>query len=89
MESQTSAKTYPWHRFYPKSVPYEINPDAYPSLVGMIEEGFHQFRDLPAYACMGKQITFGELDTLSTQFASFLQNDLGLKKWGSPGYSDA
>ncbi|GAB4006069.1 long-chain-fatty-acid--CoA ligase FadD [Spirosoma migulaei] len=29
---------------------------------------------------MGKQITFGELETLSAQFASFLQNDLGLQK---------
>ncbi|GAB3798759.1 long-chain-fatty-acid--CoA ligase FadD [Spirosoma humi] len=29
---------------------------------------------------MGKQITFGELDQLSSQFASFLQNDLKLHK---------
>ncbi len=80
MESQTSAKTYPWLRFYPEGVPYEINPDAYPSLIGLIEEGCQRFRDQPAYACMGKKITFGELDTLSKNFASFLQNDLGLKK---------
>lgn len=80
MESQTSAKTYPWLRFYPEGVPYEINPDAYPSLIGLIEEGCQRFRDQPAYACMGKKITFGELDTLSKNFASFLQHDLGLKK---------
>ncbi|OIN60104.1 AMP-binding protein [Arsenicibacter rosenii] len=80
MESQTSAKNYPWLRFYPEGVPYEINPDAYPSLIGLIEDGCQRFRDQPAYACMGKKITFGELDTLSKNFASFLQNDLGLKK---------
>ncbi len=45
-----------------------------------MEEAFRKFADRPAYACMGKQITFAELDKLSLQFASFLQNDLGLQK---------
>ena len=80
MESQTSTKTYPWLRFYPKGVPYEINPDAYTSLVALMEEGFRQFADRPAYSCMDKVLTFGQLDQLSKQFAAFLQHDLGLQK---------
>ncbi len=80
MEAQQTNLTYPWRRFYPKGVPHEINPDAYPSLAALMEEGFQRFADRPAYACMGKQITFSELDTLSKQFASFLQNDLKLQK---------
>ncbi|WP_420148884.1 AMP-binding protein [Spirosoma sp.] len=75
-----SAITYPWRRFYPKEVPEEINPDAYPSLAALLEEGCRRFKDRPAYACMGKQLTYGELDTLSEQFASFLQNGLKLQK---------
>lgn len=80
METPVTEHTYPWQRFYPKGVPYEINPDAYSSLAALIEEGCERFSDKPAYACMGKQITYGELNTLSNQFASFLQHDLGLKK---------
>jgi long-chain acyl-CoA synthetase len=79
METKSTLDAYPWRRFYPKGVPTEINPDAYPSLAAMLEEGCQKFTDRPAYACMGKQITFGELYDLSEQFASFLQHDLGLK----------
>lgn len=80
MDTPTTTNPRPWQRFYPKGVPYEINADAYPSLAAMIDEGFSKFAAHPAYACMDKQLTFGELDRLSRQFASFLQNDLGLKK---------
>ena len=80
MATQATLNPYPWRRFYPKEVPDEINPDAYPSLAALLEEGCRLFTDRPAYACMGKQLTFGELDKLSEQFASFLQNDLGLQK---------
>lgn len=77
MESTTN--THPWIKFYPKGVPAEINPDAYPSLAALIEDGCRRFADRPAYACMGKQITFREVDEQSKQFASFLQHDLGLQ----------
>ncbi|NID10294.1 AMP-binding protein [Fibrivirga algicola] len=77
MESTTN--THPWTKFYPKGVPAEINPDTYPSLAALIEDGCRRFADRPAYACMGKQITYRELDEQSKQFASFLQHDLGLE----------
>lgn len=80
MHTTSTVSSHPWLRFYPKEVPAEINPDAYSSLAAMLEEGCRKFKDRPAYACMGKQITFGELDKLSEQFASFLQNELALKK---------
>ncbi len=77
---QATTQPYPWLKFYPKGIPAEINPDAYPSLAALLEEGCQRFTARPAYACLGKEITFGELDKLSAQFASFLQNDLDLKK---------
>lgn len=80
METPVTAQTRPWLRFYPKGVPYEINPDAYTSLAALIDEGCRRFADRPAYSCMGKEITFAELDTYSRQFASFLQNGLHLQK---------
>ncbi|WP_234735832.1 AMP-binding protein [Tellurirhabdus bombi] len=79
METRSATK-YPWLKYYPKGVPYEINPDAYPSLVELMEEGFRNYADKAAYACMGKKLTYGEIDQLSRQFAAFLQNDLKLQK---------
>ncbi|MBC8155403.1 MAG: AMP-binding protein, partial [Bacteroidetes bacterium] len=77
---QATTQSYPWLKFYPKGVPAEINPDAYPSLAALMEEAFQRFADKSAYACLGKEITFGELNTLSARFASFLQHDLGMQK---------
>jgi long-chain acyl-CoA synthetase len=71
--------SFPWLKHYPKGVPHEINPDAYPSLLEMIDEGLKNFANNKAYACMGKEITFGQLDKLSRDFAAYLQN-LGLQK---------
>lgn len=80
METQSTIHPHPWLRFYPKGVPHTINPDAYPSLAALMDEAFRRFADRPAYACMGKQLTFAEVDQLSRLFASFLQNDLKLHK---------
>ncbi|MEZ0540935.1 AMP-binding protein [Fibrella arboris] len=77
MESTTN--THPWTKFYPKGVPADINPDAYTSLAALIEDGCSRFADRPAYACMGKLLTYREIDEQSKQFASFLQHELGLK----------
>lgn len=33
-----------------------------------------RYRDLPAFTCLGKTITFGELDVLSRDFATYLQH---------------
>ncbi|WP_247233221.1 AMP-binding protein [Telluribacter sp. SYSU D00476] len=77
--SNLTSETYPWLKYYPKGVPYEINPDAYPSLIEMMEEGFSKFTNNPAYSNMGKEMTFAEVDRLSRDFAAYLQS-LGLKK---------
>ncbi len=66
--------SYPWLKFYPTGVPYEIDADAYPSLIELIEEGFRKFAGKSAYANLGKEITFGEIDQLSKQFAAYLQH---------------
>jgi len=71
---------YPWLKNYPDGVPKDIDPHSYESLVEFIEDCFEKYSDLPAFECMGKAITFNELDSLSYQFAAFLQNELKLKK---------
>ena len=74
-----TTETYPWQKFYPQGIPYEINPDAYPSLLELMDEGFKKFSHKSAYACMGKEISYAQLDILSRNFAAYLQN-IGMEK---------
>jgi long-chain acyl-CoA synthetase len=79
MEAKTEVLQYPWLKNYPNNVPHQINPDTYSSLVHLMEDSFQKYANRGSYACMGKTLTFGELDTLTRQFAAFLQS-LGLQK---------
>ena len=64
----------PWLKHYPKGIPANINPDGYSNLVTLLEETFEKYRKLPAFACMGKQITFDQLDKMSKQFGAYLHS---------------
>lgn len=74
-----TVETYPWLKHYPEGVPYEINPEAYPSLIELMEDGFKTYSHKAAYSNMGKELTFAEIDQLSKSFAAYLQNS-GLKQ---------
>ena len=43
------------------------------------QEAFAKFADRPAFSCLDKTLTFADVDRLSSQFASYLQNQLNLK----------
>jgi long-chain acyl-CoA synthetase len=68
-----------WLKSYPKGVAAEIDVNAYASLRDVFDEVIGQFGPRPAYTCMGKSITFAELDAASAAFGAFLQGR-GLKK---------
>jgi long-chain acyl-CoA synthetase len=51
-----------WLRHYPPGVPADIDPSRYPSLVAMLEEGFKAYAERDACLCMGKALTYRELD---------------------------
>jgi long-chain acyl-CoA synthetase len=57
----------------------QIDVSAYPSLMALIDESLAKYGAGPAYTCMGKTMTFQEIDVLSMHFAAYLQR-LGLKK---------
>ncbi|MEY8216505.1 MAG: AMP-binding protein, partial [Colwellia sp.] len=65
---------------YPPGVPFEINPDKYPSLVAMFTKYTAQYSDKTAFINMGATITYAELSVQATAFAAYLQQGLGLKK---------
>ena len=69
----------PWLKAYPAGVPADVDASKYPSLVALMEESFKKYKDRVAYSFMGKEITFGETDSLSLAFGAYLQG-LGLSK---------
>jgi long-chain acyl-CoA synthetase len=71
--------TSPWISKYPKGISSELNPEAYPSLVELMEEGFEKYSSQPAYTFMDKTITYAQVDKMSLDFAAYLQG-LGLQK---------
>ncbi|MEI6836563.1 MAG: long-chain-fatty-acid--CoA ligase [Alcaligenaceae bacterium] len=75
--TQTPSPTKPWLSHYPAGVPENIDISAYGSLVDLFEGAFRRFADRKAYLCMGKALTFTQLDVQSQCFANYLQT-LGL-----------
>jgi long-chain acyl-CoA synthetase len=72
-------KHFRWHDFYPEGTPKVINPDRYSSLVELLENSFTKFSDHKSFECMGKSMSYRQLDLLSYNFACYLQS-LGLEK---------
>jgi long-chain acyl-CoA synthetase len=68
-----------WLKSYPKGVPADINVTQYTSVVALMEESFTKYAKRTAYHFMGKEITYGQTDSLSQAFAAYLQG-LGLVK---------
>jgi long-chain acyl-CoA synthetase len=69
-----------WLKSYPPGVPAEINPDEYRSLADLVERSLAKFADRVAYSCMGREVTYRELDELSRHLAAYLQRVAGLRK---------
>ncbi|MFM0100382.1 long-chain fatty acid--CoA ligase [Paraburkholderia nemoris] len=63
-----------WLKSYPPGVPAEIDPTRYSSVAELLEEAFRDHRVKPAFVCMGKEISYGELDELSRKLAAWFQS---------------
>ncbi len=68
-----------WLQHYQEGVRAEIDPNEYQTIVEVFEQSCKKFAANPAFTCMGKTITFAELDQLSANFAAYLQNKTDLK----------
>ncbi len=64
----------PWLKNYPQGVPANINPDSYANLNAFIKESCAKYHNRPAFSCMGKALTFQQIDKMSTQLAGYLQS---------------
>jgi len=63
-----------WLDHYPRGVPAEIDVNEYASAREVFEESCRKFATRPAFSCMGRSITFADLDALSSTFGAWLQH---------------
>jgi long-chain acyl-CoA synthetase len=63
-----------WLKSYPPGVPVEIDPSRYSSVADLLEEAFREHRAKPAFVCMGKEMSYAELDALSRKLAAWFQS---------------
>ena len=52
--------------------------DQYDSVTDVFHTAVERFKDKPAFSCMGKTLTFADLDRLSADFAAWLQHETNL-----------
>jgi long-chain acyl-CoA synthetase len=69
-----------WSKNYESGVNLEIDPTQYDCIGSILEEVFTKFGAKDSFHNMGKTLSYSELDLLSKKFASYLQNELALKK---------
>ena len=74
----TSALDRPWLKHYPAEVPADIDTEAYPSLVALMDDAMRRYASRTAYSFMGKDFSFADIDQASQAMAAYLQS-LGLK----------
>ncbi len=65
---------HPWYANYPKGIPANIDPDAYPSIIAMFDITFKRFANKAAFVSMGKSMTYAQIDKLSMQFGAYLHS---------------
>ncbi len=63
----------PWLKYYPPGVPAEIDAARYPSLVALLEHAFQAHAPKDMAICMGRSVTYAEVDQGSRDFAAWLQ----------------
>lgn len=69
-----------WLAHYAPGVAHSIDADIFPSLNEICEESFRRFGELPAFYNMGASLSYQQLDTLSRDFAAYLQQGLRLPR---------
>jgi len=63
-----------WLSQYPAGIPANIDIDKYENMVEFAKECMTKYADKEAYECMGKTMTYREVDQLSDQFAAYLHS---------------
>lgn len=70
----------PWHKNLPQGVASDIDTRQYRSMIDLFEQTCKTYGDKTAYISFGAELSFSQLDSLSNDFAAYLQNQLSVKK---------
>ena len=57
---------------YPAGYPGTIDADKYNSVIELFDRFVNKFAERPAFRCLDHNLSYGELDRLSADFASYL-----------------
>ena len=68
-----------WLKSYPPGLPEEVDLDAYASVTDVFEQAIKQFGDSPCFSNLGTTLTYNDMDRLTGQLASYLQNLPGIE----------
>ena len=63
-----------WLKSYPSGVSTEVDPETFRSLAEFLAASVAKYRRRTAFISMGRAMSYAELDRLSRDFASYLQN---------------
>jgi long-chain acyl-CoA synthetase len=69
----------PWLKSYPAGVPAEIDPSTHSSILDIFDQSCATFRDRTAYVNFDRELSYGDLDRLSRDFAAWLLSK-GMRK---------
>jgi long-chain acyl-CoA synthetase len=69
-----------WLKEYPAGVGAEADIYQFSSVAEILEKSIHDYRNHCAYECMGVELSYDALDRHTQDFASYLQNVLGLNR---------
>jgi len=62
-----------WLKSYPSGIPADVTWDEFKSVGELFEKSCQQFAAHPAFHCMGKTLSFGDIDRMSRDFAAWVQ----------------
>ena len=69
----------PWLEQYPDGVPAKIDLEEFSSILDVLDQSVKLYRDRPAYANMGRQLNYGEVDQMTRDFAAWLRSGAELE----------
>ena len=76
MTTSSAAKSAekPWLKSYPSVVPPEIGPLPAESIGELLVNACRKYTDQPAFTCMGKSLSYSDMERMSSAFGAWLQS---------------
>jgi long-chain acyl-CoA synthetase len=69
-----------WLKSYPPGVPETIDVNAYQSVADVFDQAVEKYGDMPAFTNFGTTLSYSDMDRLTGELASYLQNLPNMRK---------